>query len=76
MTENGTINEGTPPESFIQIVFVASGSVIMSMQTGQVTPLQLIAAAKYLELMGEDGLRQQAAQAQQNKIIVPKPVLQ
>lgn len=74
--ENESIKEEAPPESFIQIVFVAPGSVVFNMQVGQVTPLQILAIAKYLELEGENALIQQKRQAEQSKIIVPKPVLQ
>lgn len=63
------------PKSFIQIIFTDVGSTLFDAQIGNVTPLQILALAQYLQFMGEAGLARQEMQRdqvkQRNKIVVP-----
>lgn len=66
------------PTSFLQVVFDETNSVnIKSIVSEGVSPLQLIAIAQYLEILGKNQLVTQInerleAQRQQN-LAVPKP---
>lgn len=69
-------------KSFVYIEFSDIGSVeIFNYQVENITPLQLLAMAHYVEFEGKSALAQQraaqfqAAQArqQQSQILVPKP---
>lgn len=70
--------ENNLPKSFVLVVFENLNSVnIVNMNTDGVSPLQLIAAAQYLELLGKNTLVAQInerleMQRQQN-LSVPKP---
>jgi hypothetical protein len=59
------------PESSITIKFAYPGSVNMSIEFKNVIPLQVAAAAWYLEKQAEAGFFQQQMEQQQNKIAVP-----
>jgi hypothetical protein len=59
------------PESLITIKFAYPGSVNMSIEFKNVIPLQVAAAAWYLEKQAEAGFFQQQMEQQQNKISVP-----
>ena len=63
------------PESKITIVFSAPGSVVMTIDFKSVIPLQVAAAAWFLEKQAESGFFQQQVQqqeiAERQKIAVP-----
>jgi hypothetical protein len=67
--------ENKEPESYIQIVFKEIGSVEFMPNIHGVSPMQVLAIAEYLKLIGQSmfyqELRQQEAEAQRNKIVVP-----
>lgn len=64
------------PRSFIHIEFMLPGSVYFNITNENVSPLQLLTIASYLEIKAKDLLsdaeRQAKEQAEMNKIIVPK----
>lgn len=51
---NGEIQE--PKQSFIHITFSDVGSVMLQLQIENCTPLQVLAAATYLEVKGKNAL--------------------
>ena len=72
------------PESKLIITFAAPGSVIMNIDFRNVIPLQVAAAAWFLEKQAESGFYQQQMEqqqrAEQQKIAIPslavrKPVM-
>lgn len=67
-------SEEKPKESFVVIKFENPGSVNMSISLNNVIPLQVIAAAWYLEKQAETGFFQQQQIAEQQKIAVPSLV--
>jgi hypothetical protein len=68
------------PESLVIIKFASPGSVNMQIDFHNVIPLQVAAAAWYLDKQAEVGFFQQQQVQQQNKIAVPnlavrKPII-
>lgn len=67
------------PQSYIQIIFKEPGSVLFDAQVSGITPLQFLAVAEYLRLLGEAGFLREQAQRQmeeeRHKIAVPDGVL-
>ena len=65
----------TSPESYVQAIFTEFGNVLFQLTVGKVTPLQLIALGKYLQIIGERQISQELNMrdeiAQRNRIIVP-----
>jgi hypothetical protein len=63
------------PESYIQIIFKETNSVEFMPNIHGVSPIQVLAIAEYLKLIGQsmfyNEFRQQEADAQRNKIVVP-----
>lgn len=70
------MSENEEERSYILMQFVAPGSVVFNAQFENVTPLQILALAHYLEYRGKRTLAeeesQRMAQQEQQKIIVPK----
>lgn len=74
MNNNG--DETTPSKGFIHIDFVAPGSADFNPSLHNINPIQILAAASYLEWLGRRLLEQSAASKQaQQSIIVPKGIL-
>ena len=69
------MDEQNKPKSFIQIVFADVGNVFFDMQIDGVVPLQFLAVAEYLRILGEAGIARQetqrAQETQRKKIMVP-----
>jgi len=71
-------NQPQIPSSHLVVVFEALNSVnIRHMESDGISPLQLLALASYLELLGKSQLAQQIAEQQelqrQQQLSVPKP---
>jgi hypothetical protein len=66
----------SPSDSYIIIRFSEFGSVIMGSKLENVTPLQIIAAASYLEVMGKNRLLMEEVERSereaQSKLAVPE----
>ena len=73
---NGKDTSEEMPESKLVITFAAPGSVVMSIDFKNVVPLQVAAAAWFLEKQAEAGFFQQQMEqqqkSQQQKIAVPE----
>lgn len=52
-------------ESYLKLSFTKLGSVEFGLEVQNVSPMQLLAASKYLEIMGTQQLLQMQAEAQQ-----------
>lgn len=67
--------ENKEPESYIQLIFKETNSVEFVSNIHGVSPTQIFAVAEYLRLVGQSmfyqELRQQEAEAQRNRIVVP-----
>jgi hypothetical protein len=76
MTEN---SEQVPMEerSYILVEFESVGSVVLRVLTNNVTPLQILAMASYLDVMGKSRLIEQenARMTQEAKLAVPEKKL-
>jgi hypothetical protein len=76
MAEN---SEQVPMEerSYILVEFESVGSVVLRVLTNNVTPLQILAMASYLDVMGKSRLIEQenARMAQEAKLAVPEKKL-
>lgn len=59
MVKSTMADETEQKESYIIIRFQEVGSVVLDIKFNDVTPLQVIAAAQFLELKGKNSLLQQ-----------------
>jgi hypothetical protein len=61
-------------KSFVLVEFAEAGSVVLRMVTDNVTPLQLLAVASYLEVMGKSKLMEQENErlAKETKLAMPE----
>ena len=67
-------------KSFIYIDFESPGNVRATFNMGEVTPLQILAVASYLEYKGKNELQRMEMEAiqkaVQQQIVTPKPGIQ
>lgn len=72
-------DEHQQPESYLAIVFAGINSVAFSLQVNNVSPLQMLAVAAYLETKAKSSLlleeQRRAEQEAQKQIVKPSLVL-
>lgn len=68
-------NEQEITQSYILLQFIAPGSVVFQSKFENITPMQMLAVAHFLEFEGKSALQEQKMQERQKEHEMPKIAL-